>query len=193
MMPESDLEVFANEALASWCCCFISMQVWRHVAAERAASQTLLQAPGGTEWEFQDELKLPHVTDNKQDKRSPATYFIPVRIIHWLIGQMIIEVVKAWKSSSRFTALLKEKVVDSQADSHVHAEVWLFHIKSDNLWHFQIHQRLFVIHFESFHIYRQKKHLMLQKLKKTSPTFILAHSVFTWPSVSDWNDACIGH
>lgn len=44
------------------------MQVWRHVAAERAASQTLdLQVPGGTEWEFQDELKLSHVTDNKQD------------------------------------------------------------------------------------------------------------------------------
>lgn len=37
------------------------------MAAERAASQTLLQAPGGTEREFQDELKLLHVTDNKQD------------------------------------------------------------------------------------------------------------------------------
>lgn len=37
------------------------------MAAERAASQTLLQAPGGTEREFQDELKLSHVTDNKQD------------------------------------------------------------------------------------------------------------------------------
>lgn len=65
MMPESDLGFFfckrgSDVVSSSICRCG---DMW----LQNGQHQTHLQVSGGTEWKFQDEVKLSHVSDNKQD------------------------------------------------------------------------------------------------------------------------------